>query len=159
MFNFVAYIKLKYSILILSVFSVFSYSAVSDVSELSFGTIAVLNNDVVSEISISTTNQINITNSIRVLSPGQRGEYFLSSFPAHTQLFTAANIIITTTYSVAPASEQFTLSALFIEPSVTTDALGTATIYIGGTLQTSGTGSGQYYDTLYDIDFELTINY
>jgi hypothetical protein len=135
------------------------FGAITSVSDLSFGTIAVLKNDGVSEIRISTTNQTFLTNHIRVLVPGQRAEYLISGYPAFTQLFTSANITNTETFSPAPSSEQFTLSALDVVPSVTTDASGNATIFVGGTLQTSGTGSGQYYDTDYTVFFELTVNF
>jgi spore coat protein U-like protein len=159
MLNIGYHMKLKGLIVLLFLSSSCGYAAVSEVNNLSFGTIAVLKNDIVSEISIDTNSQITITNHIRVLSPGQRAEYFLSAYPAFTQLFTSANILASETFSPAPSSEQFTLTSLTTAPSVTTDGAGTATVFVGGTLATSGDGVGQYFDTDYTVDFELTINF
>ena len=136
-----------------------SFAAVTEVEELAFGTLAILKNNVASQITINTNNQINFTNHIRVLVPGHRGEYLLSAYAPFTELFTSANILLTETSSSAPPSEQFTLTSLDTAPSVTTDANGTATVYIGGTIQTSGNASGTYYDTPYFVTFELAINF
>ena len=136
-----------------------AHAAFSVVNKLSFGTVAILNNSTPSEITIHLNNQYTITNHIRVLRPGQRGEYLLSAYPPYTQLFVSANITFTQTASTVGSSEQFTLTSLTTAPSVTTDAAGTATIYVGGTLQTSGSGAGQYFDTDYSVSFDISINY
>lgn len=134
-------------------------AAFTALNELSFGTVAVLNNGTESEITINVDNQYNVTNHLRVLTPGQRGEYVLSAYPPFTQLFISANVTLTETSSAVGSSEQFTLTSLTTAPSVTTDAAGTATIFVGGTLRTSGDGSGQYFDTDYSVKFDISINY
>lgn len=135
-----------------------SNAAVATINELSFGTIAIINNDSTSDISINTSGTITITNQIRVIMPGQRGEYLLSSYPTYTQLFTVVSVVQSQTTSPAPGSEQFTLVEVNTAPSVTTGGSGTATVFVGGTFRTSGAG-GQYNDTLYSASFSLDVNF
>jgi hypothetical protein len=134
-------------------------AAVLTVDDLSFGTIAVVNNNSPSEISISSSGTSTITNHIRIILPGHRGEYVLSSYPAFTKLFTTVSVVAAQTTSTAPGSEQFTLVSVETPVSVTTDINGTATVFVGGTLRTSGNTGGQYYDTLYTASLELSVNY
>jgi hypothetical protein len=135
-----------------------SIAAIATISELSFGTIAVVNNDTMSDISINTSGRIIITNHIRVIMPGQRGEYVLSSYPTYTQLFTTVSVVQSQSTSPAPGSEQFTLVEVNTAPSVTTSGSGTATVFVGGTFRTSG-AAGQYNDTLYSASFNLDVNF
>jgi hypothetical protein len=135
-----------------------SIAAVTIVNELHFGTIAVVNNSTTSDISIQLNNSILLTNHMRVLIPGQRGEYLLSSYPAFTRLFTTVSVVQSETTSLAPGSQQFTLVAVTTAASVTTSGSGTATVIVGGTLRTSGAG-GQYNDTPYTATLDLDVNY
>ena len=137
----------------------FSFSGITTIEALSFGTIAVLNNDSTSDITISPANNITITNQIRILVPGTRGEFLLTNYPAHIQVSITANIVAAETVSATPPSEQFTLINIDTAPSVTTDGTGIANIYVGGTLRTSGSGSGQYFDSTYTATYELDINF
>jgi hypothetical protein len=154
-----SYYRYKFLLLLILLTAHSSQADITTVEPLSFGTIVVQGNSSVSEISIDTKNKLTKTNYIRILNLGQRGEYFLSDFPAFTQLFTSANITSSETASSVGSSQQFTLSALTTAPSVTTDGDGTATIFVGGTLQTSGSGIGQYFDTGYTVSFELTVDF
>ncbi|MFT6907858.1 MAG: hypothetical protein ACJAS1_004545 [Oleiphilaceae bacterium] len=149
----------RFTLLVSLLSSPLSIAAISTIDDLSFGTIAVVNNDTNSDITINTAGSIIITNHIRVITPGHRGEYVLSSYPAYTQLFTTVSVIQAQTTSPAPGSEQFTLVSIDTAPSVTTDVSGTATVLVGGTFRTSGSGTGQYNDTLYSTSMELSVNY
>ncbi|MCP4320539.1 MAG: DUF4402 domain-containing protein [Alteromonadales bacterium] len=136
-----------------------SLAAVTVVDKLSFGTIAILDNNTSSDITIHTNGKTTITNHIRIIDAGKPGYFILSSFPGYTQLFTTANILVAKTSSNPPTSEQFTLINLTTAPSVYTNGTGIAEVYIGGTFRTSGSGTGQYYDTLYTASIELSISY
>lgn len=153
------YSGLKKFILLVPLLSIpLSNAAVATNNELSFGTIAVINNDSTSDISINTSGTITITNHFRVIIPGQRGEYVLSSYPTFTQLFTTVSVVQSQTTSPAPGSEQFTLVEVNTAPSVSTSGSGTATVFVGGTFRTSGAG-GQYNDTMYSASFNLDVNF
>jgi hypothetical protein len=154
------YYNLKFLLLckLLLLYSSISYATVTPINELSFGTIVVRDNSSVGQISISSNNQISFTNELRVLDFGGRGEYFISDYPAFTQVFIAATILASDTSSPAPSSQQFTLSSLTTEPSVTTNASGEATFFVGGVLETSGV-NGFYYDTDYSVVYQITVNF
>jgi hypothetical protein len=148
----------KLSLLILTLNPSISNATITPIHELSFGTIVVIDHSSVSQISTGIDNQISFTNSLRVLTPGQRGEYFISDYPAFTQVFISTTILASNTNSPAPSSQQFRLSSLNTEPSITTNALGEATVYVGGVLQTTGL-NGLYYDTDYSVIYQLTVNF
>lgn len=134
-------------------------SAVTIVDKLSFGTIAILDNTTTSDITVAVDGKTTVTNHIRIIELGQPAHFILSSFPAYTQLFTTANILIAETTSTAPVSQQFTLINLTTAPSVVTNGTGIAEAFIGGTFRTSGSGVGQYVDSLYTANIELSISY
>jgi len=141
-------------------FSSLAFAGITVIDKLNFGTIAVLDNTTPSDITInSITNQIIITNGIRVLIPGNRAEFLLTDYPTYTQVFTSANIVIAETSSPTPPSEQFTLINLETVPSVMIDGTGFASVFVGGTLRTSGSGTGQYFDAVYTATYELEVNF
>lgn len=134
-------------------------ATVTLIEPLSFGTIAVLDNSVASDIIISQTDQTTIVNHIRVIEPGRAAEFVLTDLPGNVQVFTSATITQMTTTTVDPApTEQFTLVSVDTAPSVTTDGTGYASIKVGGTLRTSGNGSS-YVDVQYRARLQLTFNY
>tara|TARA_R110002167_G_scaffold333039_2_gene540053 strand:- start:322 stop:807 length:486 start_codon:yes stop_codon:yes gene_type:complete len=152
-------INCKLIVILLLLFTSIANAAVTEVEKLDFGTLAVLRNDSVSEITINLDNQITFTNHIRVLVPGHRGEYLLSSYEPFKELFISANIVQTETSSPAAPSQQFTLISLSSVPTITTDLNGDATVFVGGTIASSGNAVGIYYDTAYTVIFELSINF
>ena len=136
-----------------------AFAGTTVIETLSFGTVAVLDNSSTSEVTVTSTNTVSCTNHIRILIPGHRAEFLLTSYPTYTTVFTTVNILSAETTSPATASEQFTLINLEIAPSVTTDGTGFASVYVGGTLRTSGSGSGQYFDSSYTATYELNLNF
>ena len=136
-----------------------AFAGTTVIDTLSFGTIAVLDNSSTSEITVTSTNNISCTNHIRILIPGHRGEFLLTSYPTYTPVFTTATVLVAETSSPAPTSAQFTLVNLETASSVTTDGTGFASVYVGGTIQTSGNASSQYFDSDYTATYELTFNF
>jgi len=137
-----------------------SMAGVTTIDKLNFGTLAIVDNATTSDISInSATNQILITNGFRILVPGNRAEFLLTSYPNYTTVYTTATVLVAETTTLTPPSEQFTLISVESTPSAVTDGTGLATIYVGGTLRSSGSGSGQYLDAVYTATYELNINF
>ncbi|MFT6206149.1 MAG: hypothetical protein ACJA0T_000046 [Colwellia sp.] len=128
---------------------------------LSFGTIVVINNDSVGSITIEPDGDITLTGPTLILNPGQPALVRFSNLSPYTKLNITANVVQATTSLVNGVSEQFTLSNITTLPSVTTDALGTAIVSVGGTIETSGigVGAGDYLDTTYTATFRVTINF
>ena len=147
-------------LVILFILSSLSIAGVTTIEKLNFGTLAIVDNTTPSDITInSATNQIIITNGFRVLLPGNRAEFLLTNYPNYTPVFTTATILVAETTSLTPPSEQFTLINIESTPSTTTNGTGLATIYVGGTLRSSGSGTGQYFDAIYTATYELEINF
>ncbi|MEY8213578.1 MAG: hypothetical protein RPR97_03735 [Colwellia sp.] len=129
------------------------------IKELSFGTIAVLDNSVSSDVTMNTSGQQTSTNQIRTLVPGYPAEVHLTGYPVNSQVFTTANITNpTAAMIVGGPGEELTLISVNTAPSVIINEVGFAVITIGGTLRTSGTGP-QYNDTLYRANISVTLNF
>ncbi|MDH5258742.1 MAG: DUF4402 domain-containing protein [Gammaproteobacteria bacterium] len=129
-------------------------------SYLDFGTIALKNNASTYTIRVRYTGQIINDPEIIIVTPGTPAEYLLTGFPASTLLtitVTSLAGITTSPISPVPGNQQFTISNFDYLPSVSTNATGEATIYVGATLTSSGTGV--YDDTLYVTTTNLVITY
>ena len=124
---------------------------------LSFGTFAIPNNSLVSQLTISTNYRSYSTNHIHVIQPGQPGEFKLVEFPVHTRLFLNASLPQQSTVFVGE-TERFTLTNIELPDSVITDSNGEADLLVGATIKSSGNG-GRYLDTKYDLPLIFTINY
>ena len=133
---------------------------ITETAPLDFGTIAIKSNASTYTVRVRYTGQIINDPEIIIVSPGTPAEYFLSSFPASTLLtisVTSLAGVTTSPISPIPGNEQFNISNFDYLPSISTDVNGEATIYVGATLTTSG--SGIYDDTLYVTTLNLTITY
>ena len=132
---------------------------ITEISALSFGTIAVSNNQSSEYVSISHTGTRSNSSGIHVINSAQVGEYALSNYPASQLVFLTATVVQSTTNSQLVSTEQFRLTATSIANSITTDASGNGTFYVGGTLSTSGSGSTLFVDTTYRINYQISVNY
>ncbi|WDD99258.1 DUF4402 domain-containing protein [Thalassomonas actiniarum] len=141
-------------------FTLPAQATVTLIEDLSFGTIVVSDNSVVSDIIISRAGQTSIVNHIRVIEPGHPAEFALTDLPGNLEVFTSAVITQATTSNPppAPATEQFTISSPDIVASVTTNGSGFALVRVGATLSTSGNG-GNYVDVQYQGTLQVTFNY
>tara|TARA_R110001583_G_C5654777_1_gene409107 strand:+ start:684 stop:1097 length:414 start_codon:yes stop_codon:yes gene_type:complete len=124
---------------------------------LSFGTFAVSDNSVTSTLIITDEGRTFSTGSINVVRDGQPAVIRLSNYPTYTVLFLTPNTpaVSQTQSGVSPL---MTLVELYIPNSITTDALGEATFFVGGKLETSGQG-GSYQDTDYFFNLSFSVNY
>jgi len=137
----------------------YALGTVTQVDKLSFGNIVVLDNSTISEITVSTQGKVTYTNDIRIIDLGHPAYFVLSEFTTYTQLFTVASVLTAESVSSYSGSQQFTLTNLTTASSVTTNATGIAEVIIGGTLQSSGSGTNMYYDDTYISTLQLIISY
>ena len=153
------YRKIKQFIfLILNFYTAQAYAAANVIEPLSFGIIAIGDNSVLSEIKITSSGNTITTNQAFILSPGNRAEIFLSLFPPFSQLNTTATVTVAETTVTSGTTEQFTLTDVFTQSSVSLDATGSGTIHVWGTIRTSGNSLG-YLDTNYLARYEVTIDF
>jgi hypothetical protein len=153
-----------YFLILISIYTFYSdkVSAGNTLLEpLNFGTIVVINNDSVGKITIALDGKITLEGPISIITPGHPAQFRFSNLPSYTQLNVTANVLSATTTIAAGTSEQFTLSNMVTLPSVTTNALGTVLVLVGGTLETSGVGVGDggYLDTTYSATYEVTVDF
>lgn len=128
---------------------------------LDFGTIVVINNDSIGQITVNLNGSTTVAGPIILLVPGQPAEIEFFGYPAYTPLSITSNVVTATTTIPFGSSEQFTLTSVNTLPSVTTDVLGTVIVTVGGTIQTSGVGVGvgEYLDTTYSATYEVIVNF
>lgn len=141
------------------IFIIPSFSVLSDIAlieNLSFGKIAITDNSVQSQIIVDRFGATSTTNNAWIVVPGHAAEILLSNYPPGLRFYLSANIPSPTTSSIAPT--QFTLMSVDMAPSIDIQTSGTATIKIGGVMQSSG-NSINYVDTTYSSIIDVTINY
>ncbi|WP_157822439.1 hypothetical protein [Psychromonas sp. Urea-02u-13] len=152
--------KLSAIVFLFCVFSKSLFAGVLAVNELSFGTVVVTDNSVVSTVSIDLlSGNTFVTNKMLVLVPGQLGEFLLYGLPPYTSVNLSANVITPQTTSGGVPSEQFTLGNLTVEPSLTIDENGEGIFFVGGTLSTSGNGNNNYADLEFTVRHNIVISY
>ncbi len=124
---------------------------------LDFGKFSIVNNSNVSELTVTRYGQSFSSNSLRIITPGAPALLKFINYPAYTTLY--LNPITPTTGRVQSGnSAEFILTDLDIPASVTTDGAGEASMLLGGTIESSGTGQS-YLDTDFIFSIRFTINY
>ena len=150
----------KASFAVVAVLSVeIAWGDILEVSPLDFGTIAVSQNSTPGQVDVSFTGLVNYTGGIYGITPPSRGEFFLSNFPSNQSLFITSSNIQATTNSDVTSQDQFTLDSINVPSVVTTDGSGSATLYVGGVLETSADGTNNYTNTRYTISYQISVNY
>lgn len=126
------------------------------VRNLTFGEFATRDNDSPHTILVDASNNATYDPALLQITPAERGEFLLETFPPSTPL--SISIPDTNlTLNGGGAGIHFTVSN-FTHNNPVTDPSGDATLYLGATLTT--TGSTQHYGTgNYSEGIEITINY
>lgn len=146
--------RLKVFFLLASLISNVCYGAVSEEQALSFGNFAIADNSTVSSIVIPYSGaNPTYTNKIYPLVHGQRGIYRLSAFPAFTPLTVTIN-----NFSLQRISSTNLNIETFTHDTIVTDGAGSALMYLGATLKTTG-DSGTYGDGNYTGNINITISW
>lgn len=126
------------------------------VRNLTFGEFATRDNDSPHTIIIDPSNNATYDPALLTINPAERGEFLLEGFPANTAL-TISVPDTNLTLNGGGAGIRFTINS-FTHNNPVTNASGEATLYLGATLTT--TGSGQHYGTgNYSEGIEITIDY
>ena len=132
---------------------------VSQQQALSFGKIALKNNNTVATLHITSTGQILKDDAFVVLEAGQPGRFLLYDFPPFTQLSFSIGVGSTaSSYSGGVTPTQFSIEPYMDFATQNTNAQGELILNIPARLVTSGNGS-VYPDGDYYRFFELNIDY
>tara|TARA_Y100000310_G_C20608458_1_gene776765 strand:- start:546 stop:1013 length:468 start_codon:yes stop_codon:yes gene_type:complete len=147
------------SLLFVCLISINSKGEVTEITELNFGTIAIASNNTHSQIIVRYSGEYEYNGNIYQISPPSPAEFLITNHPTNTVIFITKSNIQTTTNSQFFSGDQFTLQDIDLPNSVVTDANGSASFFVGGTLQTSGSGSNRYTDTKYFLQYSIDLNY
>lgn len=145
-----------------SFFVLFAHVVKADIEQikaLDFGEIAIIDNTVASQLIIDYLGNINTDSGIRVIRPGEPGEYEASGFAGNVQLFISTSVVSSVMNPGQVSGEYPNLVALDAPASVRTDTDGTATIFVGGTIETSSSGSLNFIDATYSSNIQIIINF
>lgn len=131
------------------------------IKPLSFGTIVLKDNSASYQYTITFAGDVHVDPAFILITPGNPAEFFISEFTPHTlvniNVFTVDNNTQIAGES-HPTSSQFTINNHHTALStVTTNALGEASVFVGATLTSSGTGF--YVDSTYFNQLILMVDY
>ncbi|BBP42989.1 hypothetical protein [Thiosulfativibrio zosterae] len=144
---------------LLSLSLVVQAGEVSQQQALSFGKIALKNNNTVAIMQITSTGQILKDDAFVVLEAGQPGRFLLYDFPPFTQLsFSISPGSTASSYSGGVTPTQFSIEPYLDFATQNTNAQGELILNLPARLVTSGNGS-VYPDGDYYRFFELNIDY
>lgn len=126
------------------------------VVDLDFGTFGLKDNDGAYTIVVQLDNNVIYDDEVVGGSGANRAEYALTGLPATTQL-TVTVADSTLSRDGGGPSPDFTIGS-FTDNDPLTDGSGAGTLYIGGTLTTSGT-SDHYYTGPYSGTMAVTVSW
>jgi hypothetical protein len=145
-------------ILILIVYSSSLSATVTPIQELDFGVVVVTNNNSIAKIQIDPAGNTQVTGGLAVISGGNNAIYELSDLEANRTFDVDVDVINSEMISETASEETFSLSILRNSTTVFTDNSGTALLFFGGEIQTSGNSSEAFTDTRYNSTIQITIN-
>ncbi|RGP39473.1 DUF4402 domain-containing protein [Colwellia ponticola] len=131
------------------------------IKPLSFGTIVLKDNSASHQYTITFAGNVHVDPAFILITPGHPAEFLISEFTPHTLLNLNVFTVDNNTQIAGeshPTSSQFTINNHHTAAStVTTNALGEASVFVGATLTSSGTGF--YVDTTYYNQLILMVDY
>lgn len=155
------YLKYKLLIVVYCILTLVkpAHSELIQIRPLDFGDIAIIDNTAAHTLSIDRLGNISVDSGIRIIRPGQPGEFEASGFAGNVELFITSQVISDVMNPGRVSGEYPNLVSLATAASVRTESDGTAIIFVGGTIQTSGSGSLDFVDETYSSDIRITINF
>ncbi len=142
----------------------------SETRPLSFGIFAVQDNNAPAALTVTPDNDTFADPQFVVQQDGQRGEYTLTGLPPNVSFFLGVDVpnppseggvtLTGQTPATRGGGPEFRLDGLTISDGgvLQSDGAGDATLYIGGSLYTSGTGE-RYDGGTYNGTYNITIYY
>lgn len=126
---------------------------------LSFGKIALKNNNIIAQMNITSSGLVLKDDVFVVIEPGQPGKFLLFDFPSFTQLsFSISAGETQSQFSGGATAAQFKIEPYLDFATQNTNAQGELLLTLPAKLITSGNG-GVYADGDYYRYFQLQIDY
>ncbi len=142
----------------------------NELRPLSFGIFGVQDNNAVAALTVTPDNDTFADPQFVMQQDGQRGEYTLTGLPPNVSFFLGVDVpnppseggvtLTGQTPATRGGGPEFRLDGLTISNGgvLQSDGAGDATLYIGGSLYTSGTGE-RYDGGTYNGTYNITIYY
>jgi hypothetical protein len=124
--------------------------------QFSFGTIAMRSNGSKERLVLNLNGSYSATSNIIVITAPQRAEFLATGFQPSTALSLSIQPIELSEDGQG-TGKKFSVGFVY-SPNISTDPTGSVTIFIGGTLETSGDGT-PYDDRQYAGTASLIVNY
>jgi len=128
------------------------------IAPLNFGKIIIADNKAISSLKILPDGGCYVNGNILIIEECSPAEIYFYNFPPNTQLYFTTTISNEDIQSADTGSAKFRLSEVTSEQHKVTNENGEVTLYIGGTLTTTGVGNG-YRDSSYQGHYRVSVNY
>jgi hypothetical protein len=141
---------------LISLSSVSFAQTVTETSGIDFGVFALTDNSGINSLAFTWNEIVTADPEFIIITSPSRGEYAVSGFPALVPL----SVVITNGNLTAGGfglGEDFDVLTYDTNP-LTTDALGAATLFVGGTLDTNGSGT-MYNDGGHSDQVTITVSF
>ncbi len=130
-----------------------------ELSPLTFGSVVIAENNTQEHVILTYAGNVIRSNGIYIVTPPTVGQFLLTNYPSNQQVFISGRSIQARSNSDIYSVDQFTLTDVDVPSVLTTDNSGSATLFVGGTLETSGSGVNSYVNTQYRISYQISVNY
>jgi hypothetical protein len=147
------------AVFVLLVFQLFAHADVFQVQELNFGTIAVIDNSASESLTIDKFGNTTVSAHLLVVSPPIPGRFLIDNLAPNTGISISMSHNASTMTPLISSQEFFTFSLTDYSDYLVADANGEAELLIGGTIATSGSGSLNFAQTDYRINYRVTFLY
>jgi hypothetical protein len=149
----------KHLIFALLFFQSIGYAEIYEIQALDFGTIAVIDNSSAASMTIDKFGNTTVSAHLRIVSPPIPGHFLINDLPPSTGISINMSHNSNTMTPLSSSQEFFTFSLTDYTDYLVTDVNGEAELLIGGTITTSGSGSLNFAQTDYRINYRVIFLY
>jgi len=149
----------KLIVLALLLFQSFVHADIFELQALDFGTIAVTDNSSAASLTIDKFGNTTVSPHLLVVSQPIPGRFLIDNLAPNTGISISMSHNASTMTPLISSQEFFTFSLTDYSDYLVADANGEAELLIGGTITTSGSGSLNFAQTDYRINYRVIFLY
>jgi hypothetical protein len=140
-------------------FQSLAHADIFEIQALDFGTIAVTDNSSAESLTIDKFGNTIVSSKLLVVSPPTSGRFLIDNLAPNTGISISMSHNASTMTPLISSQEFFTFSLTDYSDYLVADANGEAELLIGGTITTSGSGSLNFAQTDYRINYRVIFLY
>lgn len=151
---------MKFSVFFILLFSQCVVVAeITELQALNFGTVAVISNNSAASLTVDKFGNFNVSSQLRSVTPPTPGRFLVNNLAPNTGISISMSHNATTMTPLISSQEFFTFSLTDYSDYLVADGNGEAELFIGGTITTSGSGSLNFAQTDYRINYRVIFLY